>query len=53
MADAKTPEDRPLVDPERIRAIEEQPLEERAEALNRLHDELRAVLEAGDAAPGA
>jgi len=38
---------------ERLRVIEEQPLAERADALTRLHDELRAELEAGDSAPGA
>lgn len=34
----------------RLRAIEEQPLETRAEALAHIHEELRTVLEAGDAA---
>jgi hypothetical protein len=34
----------------RLRVIEDQPLETRAEALAQLHDELRAQLEAGDAA---
>lgn len=37
----------------RIRVIEDQPLETRAEALAQLHDELRAMLEAGDARPHA
>ena len=37
----------------RLRVIEEQPLDTRAEALAQLHDELRAMLEAGDAAPHA
>jgi hypothetical protein len=37
----------------RLRAIEEQPLETRAESLSQLHDELRAMLEAGDARPHA
>jgi hypothetical protein len=37
----------------RLRVIEEQPLETRAEALAQLHDELRAMLEAGDAPPHA
>jgi len=32
----------------RLRVIESQPLESRADALTQLHDELRAVLEAGD-----
>ena len=34
----------------RLRVIEDQPLQTRAEALAQLHDELRAQLEAGDAA---
>ena len=37
----------------RLRVIEEQPLETRAEALAQLHDELRSMLEAGDARPHA
>ncbi len=37
----------------RLRVIEDQPLETRAEALAQLHDELRAMLEAGDARPHA
>jgi hypothetical protein len=37
----------------RLRSIEEQPLDTRAEALAELHDELRAMLEAGDARPHA
>jgi hypothetical protein len=37
----------------RLRVIEAQPLETRAEALAQLHDELRAMLEAGDARPHA
>lgn len=37
----------------RLRLIEEQPLETRAESLAELHDELRAMLEAGDAPPHA
>jgi hypothetical protein len=37
----------------RLRVIEDQPLETRAESLAQLHDELRAMLEAGDAAPHA
>ncbi len=32
----------------RLRVIEDQPLDTRAEALAQLHDELRAQLEAGD-----
>lgn len=35
----------------RLRVIEDQPLETRAEALAQLHEELRAALEAGDARP--
>ncbi|CAN5417190.1 hypothetical protein BH09ACT4_BH09ACT4_21080 [soil metagenome] len=37
----------------RLRVIEDQPLETRAEALAQLHEELRAMLEAGDARPHA
>jgi hypothetical protein len=37
----------------RLRVIEDQPLESRAEALAQLHDELRSMLEAGDARPHA
>ena len=37
----------------RLRVIEAQPLDTRAEALAQLHDELRAMLEAGDARPHA
>lgn len=37
----------------RLRVIEDQPLESRAEALAQVHDELRAMLEAGDARPHA
>jgi hypothetical protein len=37
----------------RLRVIEDQPLETRAESLAQLHDELRAMLEAGDAPPHA
>jgi len=40
-----------LVD--RLQVIEEQPLDARAEALGHVHDELRAMLESGDAVPGA
>lgn len=32
----------------RLRVIEDQPLDTRAEALGRVHDELRAVLETDD-----
>jgi hypothetical protein len=37
----------------RLRVIEDQPLESRAAALAQVHDELRAMLEAGDARPHA
>lgn len=37
----------------RLHLIEAQPLETRAEALGHVVDELRAMLEAGDARPGA
>ncbi|MEO8263323.1 MAG: hypothetical protein ABI566_12220 [Pseudolysinimonas sp.] len=37
----------------RLRVIEDQPLETRADALAQLHDELRSMLEAGDARPHA
>lgn len=37
----------------RLRVIEDQPLDTRAEALAQVHDELRAMLEAGDARPHA
>ena len=37
----------------RLRVIEDQPLETRAEALAQLHDELATMLEAGDARPHA
>lgn len=33
----------------RLRVIEDQPLDARAEALAQVHEELRAMLEAGDA----
>lgn len=35
----------------RLKVIEDQPLETRAEALAQIHDELRAILEAGDVRP--
>jgi hypothetical protein len=37
----------------RLRVIEDQPLETRAESLAQVHEELRAALEAGDARPHA
>jgi hypothetical protein len=45
---ARTDED-PSALLSRLRVIEDQPLETRAESLAQLHDELRALLEAGDA----
>ncbi len=47
------PSDEPSALVARLRVIEDQPLETRAEALAELHDELRAMLEAGDARPDA
>jgi len=44
------PDDEPSALLSRLRVIEDQPLETRAESLAQLHDELRAQLEAGDAA---
>ena len=37
----------------RLRVIEDQPLQTRAEALAQIHEELRAMLEAGDVRPHA
>lgn len=37
----------------RLRVIEDQPLETRAEHLAQVYEELRAALEAGDARPSA
>jgi hypothetical protein len=37
----------------RLKVIEDQPLESRAEQLAQVYEELRAQLEAGDARPGA
>ena len=48
-----TPDDEPSALVMRLRVIEDQPLETRAESLAQLHDELRAMLEAGDARPHA
>ena len=52
-ADAAGPtvrgDDEPSALLSRLRVIEDQPLETRAESLAQLHDELRAQLEAGDA----
>jgi len=48
--DRATGDDEPSALLSRLRVIEDQPLETRAESLAQLHDELRAQLEAGDAA---
>ncbi len=57
MADAQKPDATPSEESaaliERLKVIEDQPLDARAEAFTQLHDELRAIFEAGDAAPGA
>jgi len=62
MSDNPTPDDAPAADARdeepsalvtRLRVIEDQPLETRAESLAQLHDELRAMLEAGDTPPHA
>lgn len=45
---AAEPDDAALI--ERLRVIEDQPLEERAAAFAQLHDELKSALE-GDVAP--
>jgi hypothetical protein len=50
---AEARDDEPSALVARLRVIEEQPLETRAESLAQLHDELRAMLEAGDARPHA
>jgi len=52
-ASADVREDEPSALVTRLRVIEDQPLETRAEALAQLHDELAAMLEAGDARPHA
>ena len=59
MSDTEIPDEQPGRDDEpsalvtRLRVIEDQPLETRAEALAQVHEELRAMLEAGDARPHA
>ena len=56
MSDTENPaarDDEPSAFVSRLRVIEDQPLETRAEALAQLHDELRSMLEAGDARPDA
>lgn len=49
----ETRDDEPSALVSRLRVIEDQPLDTRAEALATLHEELRAMLEAGDAPPHA
>jgi hypothetical protein len=58
MSDTDTPpagsrDDEPTALVTRLRVIEDQPLDTRAEALAQLHEELRTMLEAGDARPHA
>jgi hypothetical protein len=48
-APATAPDQEPSALLPRLRVIEDQPLETRAEALAQVHDELRSQLEAGDA----
>ena len=50
--DAELPDDASAL-LSRLRVIEDQPLETRAEHLAQIYDELRATLEAGDARPSA
>lgn len=49
--DDAAPDDDALLS--RLRVIEDQPLETRAEHLTQIYDELAAALEAGDARPSA
>lgn len=50
MSDDTAPrDDEPSALVTRLRVIEDQPLETRAAALAQVHEELRAMLEAGDA----
>lgn len=57
MSDTENPaadrDDEPSALVSRLRVIEDQPLETRAEALAQIHEELRTMLEAGDARPHA
>lgn len=53
MTDAAAPDDESGALLSRVRLIEDQPLETRAAALSQVHDELKTVLEAEDAAPGS
>lgn len=50
--DAETPDDASAL-LSRLRVIEDQPLETRAEHLAQIYDELRATLEADDPRPSA
>jgi hypothetical protein len=50
---SEVPDDEPSALVTRLRVIEDQPLDTRAVALAQIHDELRAMLEAGDARPHA
>lgn len=52
MSDA-TPDPDPSAMLSRLKLIEDQPLERRAEAFAQVHEQLRAALEAGDARPHA
>jgi len=52
MTDSELPDDASAL-LSRLRVIEDQPLETRAEHLAQIYDELRATLEAGDARPSA
>jgi len=52
MTDAELPDDSSAL-LSRLKVIEDQPLETRAEHLAQIYDELRATLEAGDARPSA
>jgi hypothetical protein len=52
MTDAEIPDDESAL-LSRLKVIEDQPLETRAEHLVQIYDELRATLEAGDARPSA
>ena len=52
-ADSASRDEEPSALVTRLRVIEDQPLDTRAAALAQVHDELRAMLEAGDARPHA
>lgn len=51
--DADVRDEEPSALVSRLHVIEDQPLDTRAEALAQIHEELRAMLEAGDARPHA